>query len=73
MFPKEYRGDAFVALHGSWNREKLTGFKIIRIRFNDGKLVGIGVDGEGFHRRLDADSTGRREVLPHVVGNRSQQ
>jgi len=40
MFPKEYRGDAFVALHGSWNREKLTGYKIIRIRFKDGKLVG---------------------------------
>lgn len=39
MFPKEYRGDAFVALHGSWNREKLTGYKIIRIRFKDGKLV----------------------------------
>lgn len=40
MFPKEYRGDAFVALHGSWNREKLTGFKVIRVRFNNGKLVG---------------------------------
>lgn len=38
MFPKEYRGDAFVALHGSWNREELTGYKIIRIRFGkDGK------------------------------------
>jgi len=40
MFPKEYRGDAFVAFHGSWNREKLTGFKIIRVRFKNGKLVG---------------------------------
>jgi glucose/arabinose dehydrogenase len=40
MFPKEYQGDAFVALHGSWNREKLTGFKVVRIRFNDGKLAG---------------------------------
>lgn len=40
MFPKEYQGDAFVALHGSWNREKLTGYKIIRVRFKDGKLVG---------------------------------
>lgn len=40
MFPKEYRGDAFVALHGSWNRQKLTGYKIIRVRFNNGKLVG---------------------------------
>lgn len=40
MFPKEYQGDAFVALHGSWNRHKLTGYKIIRVRFNEGKLVG---------------------------------
>ncbi|PYT00985.1 MAG: L-sorbosone dehydrogenase [Acidobacteria bacterium] len=40
MFPKEYQGDAFVALHGSWNRQKLTGFKIIRVRFKNGKLVG---------------------------------
>lgn len=38
MFPKDYRGDAFVALHGSWNRQKLTGYKIIRIRFENGKL-----------------------------------
>ena len=40
MFPREYRGDAFVALHGSWNRSKRTGYKIIRIRFRDGKPVG---------------------------------
>ncbi len=40
MFPREYQGDAFVALHGSWNRQLLTGYKIIRIRFKDGKLVG---------------------------------
>lgn len=40
MFPGEYVGDAFVAFHGSWNRQKLTGYKIIRIRFKDGKLVG---------------------------------
>lgn len=40
MFPSEYRGDAFVALHGSWNRKKRTGYKIIRIRFKDGKPVG---------------------------------
>ena len=40
MFPKEFQGDAFVALHGSWNRQKLTGFKVIRVRFKNGKLVG---------------------------------
>jgi glucose/arabinose dehydrogenase len=40
MFPSEYQGDAFVALHGSWNRQPLTGYKIIRVRFKDGKLLG---------------------------------
>lgn len=40
MFPQEYKGDAFVALHGSWNRDKRTGYKIIRIRFNGGTPVG---------------------------------
>lgn len=40
MFPRAYRGDAFVALHGSWNRNERTGYKIIRIRFQNGKPVG---------------------------------
>jgi len=40
MFPRDYRGDAFVALHGSWNRNERTGYKIIRIRFRNGKPVG---------------------------------
>jgi glucose/arabinose dehydrogenase len=40
MFPGEYQGDAFVALHGSWNRTRRTGYKIIRIRFKNGKPVG---------------------------------
>ncbi len=40
MFPADYRGDAFVAMHGSWNRAKRTGYKVIRIRFNDGKAAG---------------------------------
>jgi len=40
MFPREYRGDAFVALHGSWNRNERTGYKIIRIRFRNGKPIG---------------------------------
>jgi glucose/arabinose dehydrogenase len=35
-FPAEYRGDAFAAEHGSWNRSKRTGYKVIRIRLKDG-------------------------------------
>jgi glucose/arabinose dehydrogenase len=40
MFPKEYQGDAFVALHGSWNRSLRHGYKIVRIPFKNGKPDG---------------------------------
>ena len=50
MFPKSIE-DVFVALHGSWNRTKRTGYKIIRIHFKDGKPVG-GYDD--FLTRVDA-------------------
>ncbi len=33
-FPDEYRGDLFVAFHGSWNRSVPTGYKVVRIRVN---------------------------------------
>jgi glucose/arabinose dehydrogenase len=39
-FPAEYRGDIFAALHGSWNRSKRTGYKVIRIRLKDGVPTG---------------------------------
>jgi glucose/arabinose dehydrogenase len=37
QFPKEYRGDAFVALHGSFNKTNPTGYKVVRIHFEDGR------------------------------------
>ncbi|HWC77247.1 MAG TPA: PQQ-dependent sugar dehydrogenase, partial [Blastocatellia bacterium] len=40
MFPAQYRGDAFIGLHGSWNRSKRTGYKIARIRFRNGRPIG---------------------------------
>jgi glucose/arabinose dehydrogenase len=39
-FPAEYRGDGFAAEHGSWNRSKRTGYKVIRIRMKDGVPTG---------------------------------
>lgn len=39
-FPPEYRGDAFAAQHGSWNRSSRTGYKIIRIRLKDAVPTG---------------------------------
>ena len=40
QFPAEYRGDAFAAQHGSWNRAKRTGYKVVRIRIRDGVPTG---------------------------------
>jgi hypothetical protein len=37
MFPAEYRGDLFVALHGSWNRSIPVGYKLIRIPMAGGR------------------------------------
>jgi len=37
QFPKKYHGGAFVAFHGSWNRSKRVGYKIVFIPFKDGK------------------------------------
>jgi glucose/arabinose dehydrogenase len=39
-FPAEYRGDAFVALHGSWNRSERTGHKLVRVHIKDGVPTG---------------------------------
>jgi glucose/arabinose dehydrogenase len=42
MFPAEYRGDAFVAQHGSWNRSQKVGYRIVRVRFDvDGNPLGV--------------------------------
>jgi glucose/arabinose dehydrogenase len=40
MFPPEYGGDGFAAEHGSWNRSKRTGYKVIRIRLKNGSPTG---------------------------------
>jgi len=40
MFPSEYGGDGFAAEHGSWNRSKRTGYKVIRIPLKDGSPTG---------------------------------
>lgn len=40
MFPAAYQGGAFVALRGSWNRSKRTGYKVVHIPFKNGRPTG---------------------------------
>lgn len=59
--PAEFRGDAVVAFHGSWNRDEPTGAKLVRIRVRDGRPVGYedfvtgwqGPDGRRWGRPVD--------------------
>ena len=39
-FPAEFKGDAFLTLHGSWNRKQRSGNKVVRLLFKDGKPTG---------------------------------
>ena len=39
-FPTQYKGDAFVTLHGSWIQGQRSGNKVVRLRFKDGKPTG---------------------------------
>jgi glucose/arabinose dehydrogenase len=36
-FPDNYQDDAIVALHGSWNRQQPSGYKLVQVKFQEGK------------------------------------
>ncbi|GAB3695783.1 sorbosone dehydrogenase family protein [Spirosoma flavus] len=38
-FPAEYQNDAFVTMRGSWNRTQPSGYKVIRVHFENNKPV----------------------------------
>jgi glucose/arabinose dehydrogenase len=37
QFPADYRGDAFIAQRGSWNRETPVGYGVVRVNFEAGE------------------------------------
>ncbi|MGC4043348.1 MAG: sorbosone dehydrogenase family protein [Armatimonas sp.] len=44
QFPAGYRNHAFAAEHGSWNRARRTGYKVVRIPIEGGKATGVYED-----------------------------
>src|SRR6476660_3365894 len=40
QFPPRYRNGAMVGLHGSWNRSKAAGYKVVFVPFQNGKPAG---------------------------------
>jgi glucose/arabinose dehydrogenase len=48
MFPPEYRGRIFIAEHGSWDRSKKVGYRVVAARLERGKGAGEEVFAEGW-------------------------
>ncbi|MCF2486908.1 sorbosone dehydrogenase family protein [Dyadobacter sp. CY347] len=40
QFPAKYQNGAFIGQHGSWNRSKLSGYKVVFVPFKNGKPAG---------------------------------
>jgi Raf kinase inhibitor-like YbhB/YbcL family protein len=47
-FPSEFKGDAFVTMRGSWNRDPAAGYEIVRVRFKDGQPTAFEPFVSGF-------------------------
>ena len=67
MFPEEYRNQIFIAEHGSWNRSKPLGFRVMVVKLEGNKPVSYEPFAEGWLRgtrssrgsRTIADAWGR--------------
>jgi glucose/arabinose dehydrogenase len=59
QFPAEYKGQAFAASHGSWNRTTRTGYKIVRVITKEGVPTGEYEDFVTGFVVNDADAWGR--------------
>ena len=58
-FPDEYKNDAVLALHGSWNRKELSGYKLVRIKFNDDNPVEVVDFATGWLNNSKNEAWGR--------------
>ena len=48
MFPPEYRGQVFIAEHGSWNRSRKIGYRVTLVTVDGGRATGYRPFAEGW-------------------------
>ena len=58
QFPPSYQGQLFVAQHGSWNRSTPQGYRVVLVKFKDGKPVADEVFADGW-LQANGDVLGR--------------
>jgi len=59
MFPQEYRGQVFIAEHGSWNRSQKIGYRVALVRLENGVPQGVESFADGW---LQGDQVSGRPV-----------
>jgi len=79
LLPAQYRGGAFIAQHGSWNRDPRAGYRVIYIPFAGGQPSGppqvfldgfLSADGDAYGRPVDVVQDARGALLiSDDVGN----
>jgi glucose/arabinose dehydrogenase len=63
-FPAEYRNNIFIAEHGSWNRSRKVGYRIVRVAVEGGRVLKHEVFAEGW---LQGESAWGRPVDLEVM------
>jgi glucose/arabinose dehydrogenase len=54
MFPADYRGAAIIAEHGSWNRSKKSGYRVMTVRLDGDRVVSYQPLIDGFQHNETA-------------------
>jgi len=71
-FPAKYKNGAFVGQHGSWNRAKISGYKVVFVPFANGKPSGKPEDFlTGFISNYDKAEVYGRPVAVTVMNDGS--
>ncbi|PWC34234.1 PQQ-dependent sugar dehydrogenase [Azospirillum sp. TSO35-2] len=71
-FPMRFRQGAFVALHGSWNRSKPTGYAVAFVPFDQGRPTGTyETFVTGFRVTADSGAGAGKDDSPRVWGRPS--
>ena len=67
-FPANYLNDAFVTLHGSWNRSKGAGYKIVRVRMNQQGTPQGGYEDFVTGWQINPNASGPAQVFGRPIG-----
>jgi glucose/arabinose dehydrogenase len=68
MFPASYKGGAFVAFHGSWDRTIPTGYKVVFVSISSGAPTGISDFVTGWLTTLTQGATQAGRPVGLAVG-----